>query len=75
MPDGKPCIKGTMVRVSFILDYLMAGKSAEAIQRYLPALSAQDIRAAIAYAAWLSHQEEDRPCLCYRRRLLCNACR
>lgn len=53
---GKACIKGTRVMVSVILDNLAAGISPEHIQREYPSVSEQAIRAAIAYAAELSHE-------------------
>lgn len=58
---GKPCIRGTRVMVSLILDYLKAGESAEEILRQYPTLRREDILAAIAYAAWLAHEEEEQP--------------
>jgi uncharacterized protein (DUF433 family) len=58
---GKPCIKGTRIMVSIILDYLKAGESAEAILREYPTLKEEDIRAALSYAAWLVHEEDSRP--------------
>lgn len=47
--------------VSIILDYLKAGETHEEILRQYPALKESDIRAAIAYAAWLAHEEEQHP--------------
>lgn len=58
---GKPCIKGTRVMVSIILDYLSAGESEEEILKQYPTLKPEDIRAAVAYAAWLAHEEEEHP--------------
>ena len=58
---GKPCIKGTRIMVSIILDYLTAGESREEILRQYPTLKGADIRAAVGYAAWLAHQEEQYP--------------
>ena len=58
---GKPCVKGTRIMVSIILDYLTAGESAESILREYPTLKDEDIRAAIGYAAWLAHEEEQQP--------------
>jgi uncharacterized protein (DUF433 family) len=58
---GKPCIKGTRVMVSIVLDYLKAGESAEDILKQYPTLTEADIRAAIGYAAWLAHEEEEQP--------------
>jgi uncharacterized protein (DUF433 family) len=42
--------------VSVILDNLAAGLSPEQIQQDYPSVSVQAIRAAIAYAAELSHE-------------------
>ena len=58
---GKPTIRGTRIMVSIILDYLKAGETHEEILRQYPTLKASDIRAAIAYAAWLAHEEEQHP--------------
>ena len=58
---GKPCIKGTRVMVSVVLDYLKAGETIETILHQYPTLAAEDIRATLAYAAWLAHEEEEQP--------------
>ncbi len=58
---GKPCIKGTRIMLSIILDYLRAGESREEILRQYPTLSLEDIDAALGYAAWLAHEEEEHP--------------
>jgi len=58
---GKPCIKGTRIMVSVILDYLKAGEPFDDLLREYPAISKEDIQAAIAYAAWLAHEEEVQP--------------
>lgn len=58
---GKPCIKGTRIMVSIILDYLKAGESTEAIIKQYPTLKEDDVRAALSYAAWLAHEEELQP--------------
>ena len=58
---GRPCIRGTRVLVSVVLDYLKAGESSEAILRDFPSLTNEDIHAALGYAAWLAHEEEDQP--------------
>ncbi len=58
---GKPCIRGTRIMVSIILDYLQAGESREEILRQYPSLNDEDIHAAIGYAAWLAHQEDQQP--------------
>ena len=53
---GKACIKGTRIMVSVILDNLAADLTADQIIANYPALSREAIRAAIAYAAELSHE-------------------
>ena len=55
---GKPCIKGTRIMVSLILDYLQAGEPIEEVLRQYPTLQRADILAAMAYASWLAHEEE-----------------
>jgi len=50
---GKPCITGTRVMVSAVLDNLAAGESADAIVRSYPTLKPEDIQASLAYAAEL----------------------
>jgi uncharacterized protein (DUF433 family) len=48
---GKPCIRGTRLWVSLILDFLADGMTeAELIDEY-PQLSHEDILAALAYGA------------------------
>ncbi|RUT06739.1 hypothetical protein DSM106972_029960 [Dulcicalothrix desertica PCC 7102] len=47
---GKPCIKGTRVMVTVILDNLAEGLTFEEIVREYPPLTLEDIKAAIAYA-------------------------
>jgi uncharacterized protein (DUF433 family) len=58
---GKPCIKGTRIMVSIVLDYLRAGESRDEILRQYPTLKPEDIDAALGYAAWLAHEEEIQP--------------
>lgn len=48
---GKPCIRGTRIMVSVVLDNLVAGLSTEDILREYPSLTPESIRAAVAYAA------------------------
>lgn len=51
---GRPCIRGTRMRVTDVLDLLAAGASREEILRDYPCLVAADIEAALRYAARLS---------------------
>lgn len=53
---GKPCIRGTRIWVSLILDMLAAGDSAEDILNAYPHLKIEDIRACIAYGAARSRE-------------------
>ena len=48
---GAPCIAGTRIMVSVILDNLAEGLTPEAIADEYPPLTVDDVRAAIAYAA------------------------
>jgi uncharacterized protein (DUF433 family) len=51
---GVPCLRGTRVMVSVVLDNLAAGRTVEEILRDYPSLRADAIPAAIAYAAELA---------------------
>ena len=53
---GKPCIKGTRIWVSLIVDNLAAGSSEEEILKAYPSLNRDDIRAALAYAAEMARE-------------------
>lgn len=55
---GKPCIRGTRIMVSVILDNLAEGATPEMIVRDYPPLKSEDVKAAIAYAAELTSEEE-----------------
>jgi uncharacterized protein (DUF433 family) len=50
---GKACIKGTRIMISIILDNLAAGEEISTILRSYPTLKAEDIQAALQYAAEL----------------------
>ncbi len=49
--SGKPCIRGLRITVADVLDYLASGMSEEDVLRDFPDLSAEDIRACLAFAA------------------------
>ncbi|NJL90495.1 MAG: DUF433 domain-containing protein [Coleofasciculaceae cyanobacterium SM2_1_6] len=55
---GKPCIKGTRIMLSVILDNLAEGLKPEEIVVEYPPLKLEDVKAAIAYAAALMREEE-----------------
>ena len=53
---GKPCIKGTRIWVSLIVDNLADGATEDEIQKAYPALTKDDIKAALAYAAEMARE-------------------
>lgn len=53
---GKPCIRGTRIWVSLILDFLASGMTIKEIIEEYPHLTEDDIRAAIAYGAEMSRE-------------------
>lgn len=53
---GKPCIKGTRIWVSLILDFLASGSSMEEILDNYPQLTKEDIFACIAYGSAMSRE-------------------
>jgi uncharacterized protein (DUF433 family) len=53
---GKPCIRGTRIWVSLILDFLASGETIEEILEDYPHLKREDILAAIAYGAEMSRE-------------------
>ncbi len=55
---GKPCIRGTRIMVSVVLDNLAEGLSMEEVVEEYPPLTHADVRAALGYAAALSREEE-----------------
>jgi uncharacterized protein (DUF433 family) len=48
---GKPCIRGTRMTVTDVLEYLAGGMSEAEILPDFPDLTAEDIRACLAFAA------------------------
>ena len=48
---GKPTIRGTRITVGDVLGYMAAGMTAADIMKDFPQLTAEDIRACLAYAA------------------------
>jgi uncharacterized protein (DUF433 family) len=53
---GKPCIKGTRIWVSLIIDNLTAGTPEAEVLAAYPTLTPEDIRAALAYAAEMTRE-------------------
>ena len=48
---GKPCIRGMRITVYDVLDYLASGMTPQEILKDFPYLTAEDIKAVLAYAA------------------------
>ncbi|KAA6430422.1 DUF433 domain-containing protein [Dyadobacter flavalbus] len=55
---GKPCVRGMRITVGTIVGLVASGKSFEEILEYYPYLEMEDIRQALAYAAWRSEEIE-----------------
>ena len=55
---GKPCIRGMRVTVGMILGLLAAGRTDEEILKAYPYLEPEDLREALAYAAWRVEETE-----------------
>ena len=53
---GKPCIRGTRIWVSLILDFLANGMTTEEVLEEYPQLTIEDLRAAIAYGAEMARE-------------------
>jgi uncharacterized protein (DUF433 family) len=49
--SGKPCIRGTRMTVTDVLEYLAGGMTHEELLREFPDLTEEDIRACLAFAA------------------------
>lgn len=60
---GKPCIRGTRIMLSVVLDNLAIGLSPDEILKEYPPLTLDDIRAAIFYKAALTREKEILPLL------------
>ena len=55
---GKPCIRGMRVTVGAIMGLLASGRTEQQILESYPYLEAEDIHAALAYAAWRTQETE-----------------
>lgn len=53
---GRPCIRGTRIDVAVVLSSLAQGMSVEQVVREYPALTEEDVRAALLYAAELASE-------------------
>jgi len=55
---GKPCIRGLRVTVGTIVGLFASGQSSAEILKLYPYLEEEDLREALAYAAWRSEEIE-----------------
>ena len=55
---GKPCIRGLRFPVSRVLGLLASGETKESILKAYPYLEAEDLREALAYAAWRTEEAD-----------------
>jgi uncharacterized protein (DUF433 family) len=53
---GKPVVRGTRIWVSLLLDFMANGMSQQEVLDEYPQLTADDIRAALAYGAEMSRE-------------------
>ena len=53
---GQACIKGTRIMVAVVLDNLAAGLQIDELLKSYPTLAAEDVRAALEYAAELARE-------------------
>ena len=54
---GKPCVKGTRIWVSLILDFLADGMTEAELLAEYPGLTHDDVLAAIAYGAEAAREQ------------------
>jgi uncharacterized protein (DUF433 family) len=54
---GRACIRGMRITVSVIVDLIADGASRDELLHDYPDLEDEDIRQALAYAAWLAREE------------------
>jgi uncharacterized protein (DUF433 family) len=55
---GKPCIRHMRVTVGTLVGLIAAGRTQEEILQAYPYLESEDLRAALAYAAWRAEERE-----------------
>jgi uncharacterized protein (DUF433 family) len=53
---GRPCIRGTRIDISIILDGLAEGLTTDQLIDHYPQLTVEDIQAALAYGAELARE-------------------
>lgn len=55
---GLPCIRGMRIPATTVLGLLASGATEQEILADYPDLEAEDIKACLAYAAWLARERE-----------------
>ena len=55
---GKPCIRGMRITVGAVVGLLAAGHTEEEVLKTYPYLEKEDLREALAYAAWRAQEIE-----------------
>lgn len=55
---GKACIRGLRVTVGTVVGLLAAGHTREQVLQAYPYLEPEDLRQALAYAAWRAEEKE-----------------
>jgi len=55
---GKPCIRGLRMTVGTVIGLLASGLTSDEILKMYPYLQAEDLIAALSYAAWRSEEIE-----------------
>jgi uncharacterized protein (DUF433 family) len=55
---GKPCIRGLRITVGTVVGLVASGRSVDEILAAYPYLEQDDIREALAYAAWRVEESE-----------------
>ncbi|HVC92117.1 MAG TPA: DUF433 domain-containing protein [Pirellulales bacterium] len=55
---GKPCLRGLRVTVGTVVGLVASGHSFEEILAAYPYLEREDVREALAYAAWRAEEME-----------------
>ena len=56
---GKPCIRGMRITVGTLVGLLASGYTETQILEAYPYLEPEDIREALAYAAWRVEEQEE----------------
>lgn len=54
---GRACIRGMRLPVSVIVGHIAYGATVEELLKEYPDLEREDIQQALAYSAWLTHEE------------------